>query len=389
LTSIRGRHIYAALGLTVLLLNGWRNALSLFFNPMLNFYSLSIATPIAFGMTISSAVALMLSPTMGRLYDRRGASLPLYIASASQLVSGALTWLMRMFKWSVAQVFWYAGAAFGGIAMTGLALSINPLMAALYPSRPGLAIAFAQLGNYISMILWPPIVAALLRSVDMFLTLLLLSLVSVIATALVATVLRGRAPSGSGYGEASSETPRLFKLLLIPIFLIASSSMMIISFLAPIISEVLLAEASSVMMLGGVAQVVGAVAWGLMLEKVDVLKALPATYLIQTATVLPISVYSGLRKVALPLLLCRLAAFAGEPVTHMTSIPRLFNRREMGRLLGLQNTAVMLASITAPVLGGLIRDSTGTYRAVLIASAMLSLLASLIAIAILLANKKR
>jgi predicted MFS family arabinose efflux permease len=356
---------------------------------MLNFYSLSIATPIAFGMTISSAVALMLSPTMGRLYDRRGASLPLYIASASQLVSGALTWLMRMFKWSVAQVFWYAGAAFGGIAMTGLALSINPLMAALYPSRPGLAIAFAQLGNYISMILWPPIVAALLRSVDMFLTLLLLSLVSVIATALVATVLRGRAPSGSGYGEASSETPRLFKLLLIPIFLIASSSMMIISFLAPIISEVLLAEASSVMMLGGVAQVVGAVAWGLMLEKVDVLKALPATYLIQTATVLPISVYSGLRKVALPLLLCRLAAFAGEPVTHMTSIPRLFNRREMGRLLGLQNTAVMLASITAPVLGGLIRDSTGTYRAVLIASAMLSLLASLIAIAILLANKKR
>jgi multidrug efflux pump subunit AcrB len=112
--SIRGRHIYAALGLTVLLLNGWRNGLSLFFNPMLNFYSLSIATPIAFGMTISSAVALMLSPTMGRLYDRRGASLPLYIASASQLVSGALMWLMRMFKWSVAQVFWYAGAAFGG-----------------------------------------------------------------------------------------------------------------------------------------------------------------------------------------------------------------------------------------------------------------------------------
>jgi MFS family permease len=84
------------------------------------------------------------------------------------------------------------------------------------------------------------------------------------------------------------------------------------------------------------------------------------------------------------LLYCRLSAYAGEPIIHMTTIPRLFSRREMGRLLGLQSTAVMLASITAPVVGGLAKDFAGTYRATLIISALFSLLATLIATAILL-----
>jgi MFS family permease len=370
-----------------LLLNGWRNTMSMFFNPLLNFYSLSTTTPIALSMTISSATSLTISPTVGKIYDRKGASTLLYIASTTQLVSGILILFMRVFEWRIAQIFLYASSVFGGVAMAGFMLSINPFMATLYPSKPGLALAFAQLGNYLSFILWPPIIAALFRCMDLFNTFLLLTLVSTMPTILIATIFRGVKASetiGDGKRVGVSETPRLFKLLLIPIFFIASSSMMIISFLAPIISEVLLVEASSVMMLGGVAQVMGAVIWGLMLERVDVLKALPITYLIETATVLPIAISERAQNIAMTLLYCRLSAYAGEPIIHMTTIPRLFSRREMGRLLGLQSTAVMLASITAPVVGGLAKDFAGTYRATLIISALFSLLATLIATAILL-----
>ncbi len=376
----RAGHLYAFAAFALVLLNGWRMMLSVFYTPLMNAYGLSVVTPIAAASAVWGLASMLVSPVAGRVYDRRGPTAALLAASLLQGVSGMLMWLMRLYRWSSAQWLWYAAAAANGAVASLLTMSVNPLMIMLFPSGTGLALALIQTGNYISFLIWSPVAYRLLAELDPFSTLAAFSAVSFFATAACAAVFRG-VKLGSlerAVGRGYSRVPRLFLLLLVLIFEIAASSTIILSFAAPMFEEICPPWAPAAMAASGLVQAAGALAWGYVLEKGDVLKLLPATYALETAAALLAAAFFRVDAVAATVfLLLRFAVFAGEPLVHMMAVPRLFGRDSVGSLLGIQTSVVMLSSVLAPLAGALARDAAGTYRASIMLSALLSLAATL------------
>jgi len=133
----------------------------------------------------------------------------------------------------------------------------------------------------------------------------------------------------------------------------------------------------------GLAQVAGALAWGYIFEKCDVLKLIPAIYALETATTLLAAVFYRTDAVVVAALLLRFAVFAGEPLVHTMAVPRLFGREAVGSLLGIQTSVVMLSSVLAPLAGALARDAFGSYRASILLSTLLSLAATLNALPVI------
>jgi hypothetical protein len=145
-----------------------------------------------------------------------------------------------------------------------------------------------------------------------------------------------------------------------------------------VVEEICPPWAPAAMAASGLVQAAGALAWGYVLEKGDVLKLLPATYALETAAALLAAAFFRVDAVAATVfLLLRFAVFAGEPLVHMMAVPRLFGRGSVGSLLGIQTSVVMLSSVLAPLAGALARDAAGTYRASIMLSALLSLAATL------------
>lgn len=368
------------------MLNGWRMVLSVFYTPVMRAFGLSTVTPVAAASAVWGLASMLASPIAGNMYDRKGPALALFAASIFQAFSGLAVWLMKFYPWGLAQWLWYAAAAANGAIASFLMMSVSPLMITLFPSKAGSALALTQAGNYLSFLVWSPIAYWLLATLDPFSTYAVFSAVSLSVTAACAAVY-GRVRLGAS-GKASersfSSVPRSFLPLLVLVFEIAASSTIILSFAAPIFEEIYPLWAPAAMAAAGIAQVAGALAWGFILERSDILKLLPATYALETLSALLAAAFFGIdAAAAVASLMLRFAAFAGEPLAHTMLVPKLFGRDAVGSLLGLQTSVVMLSSVLAPLAGALARDATGSYRASILLSAALSLAATLTAIPVI------
>jgi hypothetical protein len=252
------------------------------------------------------------------------------------------------------------------------------MVIALFPSKAGYALAFTQTGNYLSFLAWSPIAYALLASLDPFSVYAAFTAVSLATTAVCAAAYRRVRPEASGRTSREKSSlgfPRMFLLLLVLVFEIAASSTIVLSFAAPIFEEICPQWAPAAMAAAGLAQVAGAVAWGYLLERVDALKLIPATYALEFASALLSAALFGTdAALAAALLLLR---FAGEPLVHTMVVPKLFGKDAVGSLLGIQMSVVMLSSVLAPLAGAIARDAAGSYRASVLLSAFLSLAATL------------
>ncbi|MEM1694910.1 MAG: hypothetical protein QXI40_07475 [Ignisphaera sp.] len=145
-----------------------------------------------------------------------------------------------------------------------------------------------------------------------------------------------------------------------------------------------------VMSVSGVLQSVGAFAWGFIAMRLGVLETLPLLYAVEAASMfLAISFTKHSIEAVVSMIWLRFLAFGGEPVAHMLLIPKLFGQNNMGKLLGIQTSVVMAASIAGPLIGGLARDLTGSFITTALLSAIFSIIAAVIAIAINILIKKR
>jgi MFS family permease len=380
LKGVKIAYLYALAGFSLLLLNGWRMVLSVFYSPLMRVFGLTAVTPVAAASAVWGLASMLASPIAGRMYDRKGPALALLAASILQAISGLAVWLMRFYPWGSAQWLWYAAAAANGAIASLLMMSVSPMVITLFPSKAGYALAFTQAGNYLSFLVWSPIAYALLASLDPFSVYTAFTVVSLATTAACAAAYRKVRPEASGRTSRKSSLgfPRMFSLLLILVFEIAASSTIIVSFAAPIFEEICPQWAPAAMAAAGLAQVAGAVAWGYLLERGDVLKLIPATYALETASALLSAALFGTdAALAAALLLLRFAAFAGEPLVHTMVVPKLFGKDVVGSLLGIQMSVVMLSSVLAPLAGAIARDAAGSYRASVLLSAFLSLAATL------------
>lgn len=385
----RSGYAYVLVGIIALLAVGWRNSISMFYQHLMSFYGIESVTQVAAFVAISSGVGVLASSVFGVLYDRKGPSAPLLVGSLAQLASGALVLLMKGRPWDEAVWYWYASAAASGFVFPSVSVTVNPTVIRSVPTKPQLALAVAQSGSYLSLALWSPAVAYLIARTDPFYTYMVASLVTALVTSTCALSYRGIHPLRRRTEEAGTDpgSRRAYLLVLPLIFLVATSSIVLISFLAPIITEV--CESSgipreeavsvytpAVMGTAGVLQTAGGLFWGLLSTRLGILRTVVALYSVQSASSLIVAASSGAYPwLALSALLLRLFAFGGEPVVHMSIVPAIFGGSGVGRAIGQQISVVMLSSILGPTLGGLIRDATRTYLAVVSVSAALTALA--------------
>ncbi len=394
--------IYVVVGVATVLVAGWRMNLSIFYPYLMDYYGIDSVTSIALSITISSAVAAFSSSFLGVLYDRRGSVLPLYIATFTQLLSAFLVWFMKFYPWSISMWLWYMGGAIMGLAFPALIMSINPTIIRIFSTKPDIALAIIQSSNYLALTFWSPIISRMVVVMDVFTIFILLSIASI---AMMLICIRTYSGLGTVYrlqqeGQSSQVIPRLFILMLIPIFFIATSSTMLLQFIAPIVTEfcgnfgidfekALQHYVPLVMSVSGILQSLGAFTWGLISRRIGVLKTFPLLYALQALTAFLIVTFSRFSLEATIIAFwLRFLVFGGEPVIHMVLIPTLFGQENIGRLLGLQTSIVMFSSILGPVIGGLARDFTRTFTNTVFLSAIFSTIATFIALYIVLTRRR-
>jgi len=149
LKGVKVAYLYALAGFSLLLLNGWRMVLSVFYSPLMRVFGLTAVTPVAAASAVWGLASMLASPIAGRVYDRKGPALALLAASILQAISGLAVWLMRFYPWGSAQWLWYAAAATNGAIASLLMMSVSPMVITLFPSKAGYALAFTQAGNYL------------------------------------------------------------------------------------------------------------------------------------------------------------------------------------------------------------------------------------------------
>jgi len=394
----RLQYIYILIGLATILVSGWRINISIFYQYFMNYYGINNITSISLSLVISSIVAMFSSSFLGMLYDRKGPSAPLYIATLMQFFSAFIVWSMRYYPWDKSMWLWYIGGAMTGFIFPALVVTINPTIIRMFYTKPNIALAIVQSGNYLAQSLWSPLIPKLIVYLDPFTTLSLLSIVSAIMIAICSKFYSDIKIKHSSSQNISQNQPipRLFIATLIPIFFIATSSTMLNSFIAPIIIEfcrgfnidentISLIYIPMVMGVAGILQCIGAFAWGFIARHIGVLKAFPLLYIFQTISTFMILVLSRIDiKVIIIAIWLRYLMFGGEPIIHMMVIPTLFGQENLGKLLGLQTSSVMASLIVAPLLGGIVRDLTGFYIFTIFTSAIFSLIATIIATVIVL-----
>ncbi|MEM2852778.1 MAG: hypothetical protein QW438_06280 [Ignisphaera sp.] len=394
--------IYVAAGLATILVSGWRMNLSIFYPYLMNYYEIDSVTSIALFATISSGIAVFSSSFLGVLYDRRGSSIPLFIGASTQFFSALIIWFMRYHPWGVAMWLWYVSGAIVGLGFPALMVSINPTIIRMFSTRPGIALAMVQSSNYLALTLWSPIIPRMVSLTDVFTATLLLSIATVAMMLLCAKIYSSLSPIYRPQQGRQSRLviPKLFILILIPIFFIVISSTLLLQFIAPMITEfcrnfgidvekAMQYYVPLVMSVSGILQSIGAFTWGFISKRIGVLRAFPLLYALQAVTAFLIVALSkfSLEAVIVAFWL-RFFIFGGEPVIHMVLIPTLFGQENLGGLLGLQTSTVMASAILGPVIGGLTRDLTGTFTNTVLLSAVFSTIATAIALAITIVKRQ-
>lgn len=390
--------IYVVAGLATILVSGWRMNLSIFYPYLMNYYEIDSITPIALIATISSGIAVFSSSFLGVLYDRKGPSILLFIGASTQFLSALAVWFMRYYPWNISMWLWYVSGTIVGFGFPALMVSINPTIIRMFSARPDIALAIVQSSGYLALTFWSPIISRMVFLTDVFTIFLLLSIVTTAVMLICARIYNNL---GAVYGpqrrkQGSQAVPKLFILMLIPILFIAISSTMLLQFIAPIItefcrnfgidSEEIIQQhyVPLVMGISGILQSVGAFTWGFISRRIGVLKSFPLLYALQAVTAFLIVALSRFSLEAVIVMFwLRFLVFGGEPVIHMVLIPTLFGQENLGRLLGLQTSTVMVSAILGPIVGGLARDLTGTFINTVLLSAVFSTIATVIALIII------
>jgi len=401
-------YTYLAVAVVMVVASGGSSAASMFIPYIQKSFSLDAVTPVVISSTISGIVSAALLTLMGSLFDRYGHRPLLAVSAICTFVSSNLVWAMSLQRsWDTARILWYASAVVSGVGFAASTASLIPTVIKWNPHAAGLISATTTAAGYAAQIVWAPTIPALIEAFGVFKAMQIQMIVASIAT-FIGGVAIIKPPPQTRLGalqtrrtEQSTESGahmdiRLFSLLFVCMFLIALSSMMLLSLLAPIMAEslstslgkrfeeVLSSDVAKILSIAGTMQTAAAVLGGIAIQLRDPLKILPAVYGIEGASALGLHILFGRApQIWIGLLLLRLTSFALEPALHWALMPRLFGLQRLGRISGALNTAVMVSSTLAPFLGGFIRDRTGSYAAVVLASTLASFTATAAALALI------
>lgn len=372
---------------------------SLFILYIKDIYQLEFVTPIAIALTISGGISIIAIVFAGYLYDKYGLEAPISIAIASMILWALLmNFMSRVRSWDDAKLLWYAGGLLQGLTLASIMISVNTTLMTLFPYRRGLAVSVSQSAQASAMAFWSYIVTYLIQMLGFFNALTVMGLAGSISIILMTVMFKYiRKDVGKDVGGNVSATSSVVsgvrdtKIKLVVIYMmilfIATSSIAIMSFLAGIIEEPFIIAIEGVdsvsyvrtvivpkiMTITGVLQAISAMLWGYAIDKVGVLRTIPVIYGLQTVlTLVAYITYRANPWIVAVSIMLRYMFFVAEPLAHWVLIPTVFGTRNLGKILGVVNSAPMLALLIAPTLAGLIRDAIGSYSYILLTSSILS-----------------
>jgi MFS family permease len=141
---------------------------------------------------------------MGRLADRYGVTLPLWIGAAGLGLgfSGAAM---------APDIFWFAVAHGLGLGLLGSSATFAPLVADTslwFVRRRGIAVAVCASGNYVAGAVWPPIVQAVTDAAGWRTAYVGLAVLCVVSLPLLSLAMRARPPAAvaGGVGHRAAGT---------------------------------------------------------------------------------------------------------------------------------------------------------------------------------------
>lgn len=399
--------IYIAVFISMLLAS-FGVAGSLFMLYIKDFYGLESITPIVLSFTLSSSISVIAMFFAGYIYDKYGASLLLIIASISMAGWAILIYYMNTFKfWTQASIIWYAASIVQGFVSPFIMISFNPMLMKIFPTKKGLAVSVTQSAQALAMVFWPYVFIYLIKFVGFFNALTTTGFVSSLSILITAIMFRRieierkkiennnmihiniDLENKEIVQTKKKEKENMLFLVFIMILFIAISSIIITNFLAGIIEELftyinvddLIREdlVPKVMMLSGFLQTITAIAWGYVVDKIGPLKIIPLVYSMETLfTALSFTSYTINPCVSTFSITLRYMFFSAEPIAHWILIPTFFSEKNIGKIAGILNSAPMIALVISPLIGGIIRDKTNSYKHILLLSSLLSLLSLLL-----------
>jgi MFS family permease len=387
---------------------------SIFVLYLKDIYKLKDVTPITLAFTISSATSILTMFIAGYLYDRYGPSITLAIATTMATIWVFIVNTMQRFpSWDKASLLWYLAGVPQGMAMASTMISVNPTLMKLFPKRRGLAISVSQAAQAFALAFFGNTVPFMARCIGFFNTLTLMGIANIMIMIISLSFFRkiGKTIASNnkvrqpiqGIQKNSSLSVNWGTLFTVytMIFLIATSTIVIMNLLAGILEEpfiksgefdneyVRISIIPMIMSIAGIAQALSAFLWGYIIDKFGYTKTLPTIYGFEAfSTALSYIFYSSPWFVA-SMISIRYIFFSAEPTVHWILIPALFGLENIGRISGIINSAPMVASLVSPMISGLIRDSTGSHRYILLASATLSITALAVYIYLIMLLKKR
>ncbi len=349
-------------------------------------------TQAAMPFTVSTAAFAIMMVFAGRMQDKIG---PRWIAMLGGLMLGA--GLIASSQVHSPEMMLLTFGVIGGIGIgLGYSATTPPAIKWFPPARKGVITGIVVSGVGLAAVYVSPLTQWLLASTDISRTFMYLGLGTIVVVGLLSQLLTN---PPAGYIAVASTAPRpgakamskrtmdwnemlrtpQFYQLWVMFILAASAGLMIIAHVAIIAKEQAgLAWGFVPIVLLAIFNTVGRVASGFLSDRIGRTQTMILAFALQAANMFAFSHYTT------PSLLLFGAAFTGLCYgTIFTLMPAatadFYGVRNLGVNYGLVFTAFGMAGVLGPIMGGRIRDLSGTYTTSYLISAILLLIASVLA----------
>ena len=365
-----GRLIYLPLGLVILTMLGGVYTFSLFYGPLQKYYAIDDVAPftLAFSL-ITLTYSLFIIPS-GILYDRFGPKLPLSLGTLVIFSGYLLASSMKNYEWETARLIYYIslGMLMGlGIAMVDAVP--RPLVSKWFADMPGTAIGVVAVGFGIGTAVMTPLILQFLAVTDVFTTFAMLGVIYLTVLLLCTAPMKDPPDSfrkNGSFNLSGILYDRRFHLLWLLFFLSSFSGLMVIGNAVPIIQEgaryssELKGVAGTFLIITSFANAGGRFAWGVLLDRLGMAKAMKINFLTTSLSAL---LLSNLFKTKLVFLLGSViyANYGGVLAIFPASTSIFFGKKYAGRSYGAVFTAWGVSGLIAPFSGALLRDAVDSY----------------------------
>jgi MFS family permease len=327
---------------------------------------------------------------LGKLTDRRG------IVVAMLLGTAALA--LGYWAASSAATLWQFAMAQGLLIGVGSAASFGPLLADTsqwFSRRRGIAVGIFASGNYLSGVVWPPILQPFIAAEGWRSTYLGIGAFCLLAMLPLALTLRRRPPvegpvTGIAHGGSRAPAPLAISPRALQVLLVIAGLSCCVAMAMPQVHIVAYcgdlgygaargAQMLSVMLACGIVSRVG---FGFISDRIGGLRTLLLGSSLQGAALLLFLPFDGL--VSLFLISALFGLFQGGIVPSYAIIVReYFPQREAAARVGMVITATLFGMALGGWMSGAVFDLTGSYHAAFVNGILWNVLNLSIAIGLL------